>query len=81
MDRISKAVYFLKNEFPKGIQVFNSRNIVGDIMTNIYDDDGISIDYCYSYDYIEVFGVTGVEYKYICDSLGNDRWNGDYEGN
>ena len=41
-----------------GKQVFFSRNIAGDQMDLVYSHDGIVIDYCPYYDYIEVFGLT-----------------------
>ena len=41
--------------------LFFSRNIMGDRMTNIYDDENISIDICYGYMYFEVFGLTREE--------------------
>ena len=48
---------FLKDSNLWGTQCFDSRNIVGDPMENIYDKDGVYIDRCYRYDYIEVFGL------------------------
>lgn len=42
-----------------GKQVFFSRNIAGDQMDLVYNQDGIVIEYCPSWDYIEVFGLTG----------------------
>ena len=78
--RIDKVISFLKEEFPIGTQVFNSRNLVGDDMDNVYEADGITVDYCANYDYIEVFGVTEDEYDKICEALGETYWNGEYEG-
>ena len=45
--------------------MFNTRNIVGDKMVSIYDTDGIQIDYCYGYTYIEIFGLTENEFKAV----------------
>ena len=42
--------------------LFNSHNIAGDKMTNIYNKDGLSIDICYDWSYFEVFGLTEVEF-------------------
>jgi hypothetical protein len=41
------------------IQTFFCRNIVGDSMSNVYHDieDDVNVDYCYHYDYIEIFGL------------------------
>lgn len=38
--------------------IFFSRNMVGDYMATIYEDDDLTIDICYGYRYFEVFGLT-----------------------
>lgn len=43
--------------------IFGSRNIVGDVMYNVYDKDGLTIDICYGYGYFEVFGLTDEEFE------------------
>lgn len=44
--------------------IFNSRNLVGDYMVNIYEDeDGLSIDACLNRGYFEVFGLTNQEFE------------------
>lgn len=63
--------WVIKNEnrvFDGKIQVFDSRNIMGDYMENIYFGDGIMIDYCGN-GYIEVFGFTDSEYKMFIEWL------------
>ena len=55
---MEKLIEFLKKEFPNGIQMFNTGNLVGDPMCTIYSEDGIVVDYCYGYEYIEVFGLS-----------------------
>ena len=60
---MEKLIEFLKKEFPNGIQMFNTRNIVGDTMYDIYSEDGIVVDYCYGYEYIEVFGLSDEEFN------------------
>lgn len=65
MSRTERVINFLKTKFPKGIQMFNTRNIVGDAMTTIYDEDGIVIDYCYSWDYVEIFGLSYEEFTVV----------------
>lgn len=78
--RIDEVKYFLKKLYPEGIQIFNSRNIAGDSMCTIYDKDGISIDECFYYGYIEIFGVTEDEYNELVESCGcGDGMDGDYE--
>lgn len=43
--------------------IFNSRNIVGDVMDTIYEGEGLVIDVCYGYSYFEVFGLSDVEFE------------------
>ena len=47
----------------KGKQVFNTRNLVGDRMITIYNKNGIQVDYCEDYDYLEIFGLTQEEFN------------------
>lgn len=54
---LAKVEDFLKNYFNYEIQAFTTRNVIGDPMETIYNEDGIQIDYCYRYDYIEIFGL------------------------
>ena len=68
-EAIKKLRDFIVNGGYKGTQTFNTRNIVGDSMTTIYDSDGITVDFCYSYDYLEIFGLTGEQYKSLSDIL------------
>lgn len=78
--RIDEVKVFLKELHPEGIQMFNSRNIMGDPMYTIYDKDGIMIDECSCYNYIEIFGVTEEEYNELVESCGcGDGMDGDYE--
>lgn len=46
----------------KGTQIFNTRNLVGDYMETIYHRNDIRVDYCASYDYLEVFGLSDTEF-------------------
>jgi hypothetical protein len=67
MDKIGKLREFLTDY--RGIQTFNTRNIVGDRMNTIYDSDGIQVDICYGWDYLEIFGLTDEEYQSLSDIL------------
>lgn len=66
MNKIEKLKKFLK-ENHQGRQAFNTRNIVGDSMQTVYEEDGIIVDYCYYYDYIEIFGLTNKEFESLLD--------------
>lgn len=70
-NRINKLKKFLdKNCFSTfggkhKIQTFFSRNTAGDVLDAIYDEDGIQVDRCYYYDYIEIFGLNEKEKEEI----------------
>lgn len=63
MDKLEKAKEIIKDkivDFRYGL--FSTRNIVGDTMTNIYNDHGLQIDVCHDYGYFEVFGLADDEF-------------------
>lgn len=73
MDRLSKVKKFIQetyyDEWNKEytIQLFDSRNTVGDIMETVYEEDGITIDFCPRYYYLEIFGLSDEEYLDLID--------------
>ena len=69
MDKIDKLKIFLQENYPNE-QAFNTRNLIGDNMRTVYDEDGIIVDYCYEYEYIEIFGLTDVEFENLIDDYG-----------
>ena len=69
MNKINKLKRFLQENYPN-IQAFDTRNIVGDSMETVYDEDGIIVDYCPDYEYIEIFGLTDVEFEDLIDNYG-----------
>ena len=52
-----------------GIQIFNIRNIVGDRMIRVYEDEHVALDYCEDYDYFEIFGLTDEEFRDLDSAL------------
>lgn len=40
-------------------------------MGTVYDEDGIIVDYCYDYSYIEIFGLTDKEFENLIDNTGH----------
>lgn len=63
MTKLEKAKEIIKEHYKDGdCGIYDSRNIVGDWMTNIYDDGDLTIDICYSYSYFEVFGLSNKEF-------------------
>lgn len=69
MDRVKRLRQFLIDRGFKGTQTFCSRNMVGDPMGTVYDDDGITVDYCCHYEYLEIFGLSYEEYHDLSDIL------------
>ena len=69
MDKIDKLKRFLQENYPNE-QAFNTRNIAGDSMERVYDEDEIIVDYCYYYSYIEIFGLTDEEFEDLIDKYG-----------
>ena len=37
--------------------IFNTRNLVGDMMINLFDGEYFQLDICYNWEYFEVFGT------------------------
>lgn len=64
-ERVEKIVEFLKDRFPETIQMFNCRNTGGDFLFPIYEADNVTIEYCPSWMYIEIFGLTNEEFNSI----------------
>ena len=63
MTKLEKAKEIIKKYYKEGdCGIYNSRNIVGDWMTNIYEDGDLTIDICYGYSYFEVFGLSNKEF-------------------
>lgn len=69
MDKIKKLREFLINNDYKCWQTFDNRNIAGDPMATVYEEDGITVDECYYYGYLEIFGLTDEEYRGLSDIL------------
>lgn len=60
--------FLLENGHSKR-QTFNTRNSVGDYMETIYSKNGILVDICKYWDYLEIFGLTQEEYEGLADIL------------
>ncbi len=72
MHNKEKVISFLKKRFPDKIQMFDTRNLVGDRMITIYDSNGVVIDYCPGYEYIEIFGLTDDEFAMVVKECGDN---------
>ena len=45
--------------------LFFSRNFGGDPMETVYQEDGVTVDACFYYEYLEVFGLNAEEEREI----------------
>jgi len=64
MNKLATAKKIIKDNFEEGrFGLFNTRNLVGDPMTIIFDREGLRIEMCYYYEYFEVFGLSKEEFE------------------
>lgn len=68
-DKLEKLRVFILNEFPIGVQMFNTHNIAGDYMITIYEADGVTIMYAPHYEYVEVFGLSYKEFVQLNEEV------------
>ena len=62
VSRIDKVKNVIRNRYSDATcGLFFTPNWVGDPMSTIWDEDGVTIDICYRYEYFEVFGLTEEE--------------------
>lgn len=77
MYKLDKAKEIIKKNFNDAqCGLFNVRNIVGDDMITIYDNEGLIIDICYQWSYFEVFGLSEEEFEELMiyyNKLGGDK--------
>lgn len=63
MDKLQRAKEIIKENIDDaGCGIFDCRNTVGDRMATLYDEDGLTIDICYGWEYFEVFGLSDSEF-------------------
>ena len=64
MTKFEKAKEIITKNYSEGnCGIFDSHNVVGDWMTNIYTDKELTIDICYTWNYFEVFGLSDEEFN------------------
>ena len=63
MNNLEKAKEIIKEHYKDAdCGIFNTRNWAGDVMTTIYDKDGLTVDICYNWSYYEVFGLSNDDF-------------------
>lgn len=66
MHNLEKAKEIIKENYDNAkCGIYDCRNIAGDYMSNIYDENGLTIDICYEQHYFEVFGLTDEEFSIL----------------
>ena len=75
MARLDKVKQEIKRQYEDGAVcgIFFTRNWVGDPMTTVYEEDGVTIDNCYHYSYLEVFGLNDDEQREVEDYYNSLR--------
>lgn len=71
MNKTEKVISFFKKnpEYLVDCGIFSTRNIAGDSMETIYSEDNVVVDYCYEYDYLEIFGLSHDEFEEVAMAL------------
>ena len=64
-----------ENYYEADCGIYDTRNLVGDKMTTIYDKDGLTIDICYAWSYFEVFGLTDEDFEELALYYGELQAN------
>ena len=71
--KIRSVLQFIQDTYSKSdetyIKVFFTRNIVGDYMVTVFENDKVTIDYAPNWWYVEVFGLTEDEVTWIEDNV------------
>lgn len=70
MSKLDKVKEIIKENYVS-CGLFFTRNLVGDRMATIYNEDGITVDICYGYDYFEVFGLDKKEQEELTNYYDN----------
>ena len=63
MNKLEKAKEIIEKFYKSGdCGLFDTRNVAGDRMENLYDDGELMIDICRRWAYFEVVGLNGDEF-------------------
>ena len=70
MTRLEKIKNLIEEKFELvSCGLFFCRTTLGepDIMENVYNEDGVIVDFCYTWSYVEVIGLTKEEQKELTE--------------
>lgn len=65
MDILNEIISLLKRNFPERIQMFSNRGISHDEKLTIYQKDGVIVDWCPYYEYVEILGLPKRDFEII----------------
>lgn len=68
-ERVEKLVKWVKENGYEGTQTFDCKSSIGDSMVTVYEEDGITVDYCAGWEYFEIFGLSEEEYESLSGIL------------
>lgn len=64
INKLEKAKQIIKENYENyDCGIFSTRNLVGDVIGTLYNEDGLCIDGCWYYSYFEVFGLSDEEFE------------------
>lgn len=69
-DRLGKLKEVLRHEGLCGWQVFDCRGNAGDHTETVYDKDGIQVEVCPYYEYVEILGLSKEEFNSLIHKDG-----------
>lgn len=79
VSRIDKVKNVIRSSYTDAMcGLFFSTNWIGDPMSTLWEEDGMTIDICYNYEYFEVFGLTEEEENELF-AFYNSLTGGNYE--
>ena len=74
MNKLEKAKeIIMENYNDADCGIFDCRNIVGDYMTTVYEDEELQVDICYHWSHFEVSGLTDEEFTELETFYGQIR--------
>lgn len=63
-EEFNKVKELIKKYYEDGdCGLYNTRNVVGDIMSTLFKGKYFTLDICFYYSYFEVFGTTNEEFE------------------
>lgn len=63
-EEFNKVKELIKKYYEDGdCGLYNTRNVVGDIMSTLFKGKYFTLDICFYYSYFEVFGTTNKEFE------------------